>query len=86
MIVYHGFMVKDKKDLMIDLVTADVIDAIMDDNAVSAQEAMQAFYNSEVFDRLCDTETGLYRESGGYVYHLYKNWQTIIERNPPFYL
>jgi hypothetical protein len=33
---------------------------------------MKAFYNSEVFDRLCDIETGLYRESGGYVYDLYK--------------
>ena len=33
---------------------------------------MKAFYNSEVFDRLCDIETGLYRESGGCVYDLYK--------------
>ena len=33
---------------------------------------MKDFYNSEVFDRLCDTETGLYRESGGYVYELHK--------------
>ena len=67
-------MVKDKKKLMIELVTADVISVIMDEKGASVQEAMESFYNSEVFDRLCDPETGLYRESGGYVYDLYKNW------------
>ena len=65
-------MAKDKKSLMIDLVTADVIDAIVEETNVSVQEAMKTFYDSEVFERLCDTETGLYRESGGYVYDLYK--------------
>jgi hypothetical protein len=65
-------MAKDKKSLMIDLVTADVIDAIVEETNVSVQEAMKIFYDSEVFDRLCDTETGLYRESGGYVYDLYQ--------------
>jgi len=65
-------MAKDKITLMIELVTADVIDAIVEETNVSVQEAMKTFYNSEVFERLCDTETGLYRESGGYVYDLYK--------------
>jgi len=65
-------MAKDKKSLMIDLVTADVIDAIVEETNVSVQEAMKTFYDSEVFERLCDTETGLYRESGGYVYDLYQ--------------
>ena len=65
-------MAKDKISLMIDLVTTDVIDAIVEETNVSIQEAMKTFYDSEVFDRLCDTETGLYRESGGYVYDLYK--------------
>ena len=39
---------------------------------LTVPEAMKAFYNSEVFERLCDSETGLYRESGGYVFELYK--------------
>jgi hypothetical protein len=65
-------MAKDKITLMIELVTADVIDAIIEETNVSVQEAMKTFYDSEVFDRLCDTETGLYRESGGYVYDLFK--------------
>jgi len=64
-------MAKDKKTLMMELVTADVVACIMEETGASVQEAMKAFYNSEVFDRLCDFETGLYRESGGYVYDLY---------------
>ena len=65
-------MAKDKKTLMMELVTADVISAIIEETNVSVQEAMKAFYTSEVFDRLCDPETGLYRESGGCVYDIYK--------------
>ena len=44
----------------------------MEDEGLPAGEAMKAFYNSEVFDRLRDVETGLYRESGGYVHDLYR--------------
>jgi hypothetical protein len=34
---------------------------------------MNRFYNSEVFERLEDAGTGLYRESSAYVYELYKD-------------
>ena len=61
-----------KIQYMIDYVTSVNIDCIMKDQGLSADEAMKTFYNSQVFDRLCDIETGLYRESGGYVYDLYK--------------
>jgi len=61
-----------KIEFMMDYVTATVVHCITEDSGVPAEEAMKAFYNSEVFDRLCDVETGLYRESGGYVYDLYK--------------
>ena len=65
-------MVRDKIRVMMDLVTATVVSCIMEDEDISADEAMKVFYNSEVFDRLNDIETGLYRESGGYVHDLYK--------------
>jgi 3-hydroxyacyl-CoA dehydrogenase len=58
---------------MIDLVASDVVAAIIEDTGVSVQEAMKAFYNSEVFDRLTDAGTGLYSQSGAYVYELYKD-------------
>ena len=65
-------MINDKIRFMKDFVTSDVILCLIEDKGLPAEEAMKEFYNSEVFDRLCDTETGLYRESGGYVYELYK--------------
>ncbi|MCL1837573.1 MAG: hypothetical protein FWG46_08515 [Treponema sp.] len=65
-------MGNEKIRYMMDYVTATVVTCIMEDQGLAADEAMKAFYNSQVFDRLCDIETGLYRESGGYVYDLYK--------------
>ncbi|MDR0290738.1 MAG: hypothetical protein LBI06_07370 [Treponema sp.] len=57
---------------MTDYVTSAVVSYLMEDAGLCEREAMKTFYNSEVFDRLCDIETGLYRESGGYVYDLYQ--------------
>jgi len=65
-------MVNQKIRFMMDYVTATVVTCIIEDERLPTDEAMKAFYNSETFDRLCDIETGLYRESGGYVYDLYK--------------
>ena len=65
-------MAKDKKSLMMEFVTTNVVDAIIEETNVSVQDGMRDFYDSEVFDRLCDIETGLYRESGGCIYDLYK--------------
>ena len=66
-------MVNSKIKFMMNFVTTEVILDIIENSNINVQEAMKAFYNSEVFDRLCDIETGLYRESGGYVYELYKD-------------
>jgi len=72
-------MAKDRKKVMMELVTADVLAAIMEDTGASVKEAMGLFYNSDAFERLCDPETGLYRESGGYVHELYRNWHLVGE-------
>ena len=65
-------MINQKIAIMMDYVTSVVIAAIIEDEGIPADKAMKAFYNSQVFDRLCDVDTGLYRESGGYVHDLYK--------------
>jgi hypothetical protein len=57
---------------MMDYVTAIVVSCVMNDTGLSVGEAMKIFYNSKVYDLLCDVETGLYRESGAYVYDLFK--------------
>jgi len=66
-------MVNNKIKFMMNFVTTEVVLDIMEDTGLGIKEAMKTFYNSEVFDRLNDSETGLYRESGGYVYELYKD-------------
>jgi hypothetical protein len=53
-------------------VSRDVISYIAEDNGVDIKTAMEMFYNSEIFDKLQDSETGLYRESASYVYELFK--------------
>jgi hypothetical protein len=54
-------------------VTRNVIAYIAKDNGVDIKTAMETFYNSEIFDKLQDTETGLYRESASYVYELFRS-------------
>ena len=65
-------MADEKIRFMKDFVTTEIIFSIVKNSGITVEEAMKDFYNSEVFDRLCDNETGLYRESGAYVYELYK--------------
>ena len=65
-------MDNQKIRFMMDYVTSVVVACIMKDMDFPADKAMKVFYNSQVFNRLCDSATGLYRESGGYVYDLYK--------------
>ena len=57
---------------MMNFVTSNVISIIVEEKNYSVQKAMKIFYNSVVFNRLCNPETGLYRESPGYVYELFK--------------
>ena len=65
-------MLNPKISFMMDYVTSVVVSCIVKDDALPVEEAMKVFYNSHVFDRLRDVDTGLYRESGAYVYELYK--------------
>ena len=50
-----------------------VVDMLATDQNIEYDEAMNKFYNSEVFEKLQDEETGLYLESSGYVYDLFKD-------------
>jgi len=53
-------------------ITRDVITYIAEDTGVDIKTAMEQFYNSEIFDKLQDSETGLYTESASYVYELFR--------------
>lgn len=42
-------------------------------NGIEYDEAINKFYNSKVFEKLQDKETGLYMGSSEYVYDLFKD-------------
>ena len=46
---------------------------ITEEQGLEYDEAMNKFYNSQVFEKLQDIETGLYMESSEYVYDLFKD-------------
>ena len=58
---------------MIEYVIQDIVDMFATDQNIEYDEAMNKFYNSEVFEKLQDKETGLYLESPEYVYDLFKD-------------
>ena len=63
----------DKIKALIEGVTQDVVAYLVEEEGISIEQAMERVYNSEVFAKLCDKETGLYRESSAYVLSLLKD-------------
>ena len=65
-------MVLEKLNYLIECITQDLIQYLMEDNEISMEEAMDIVYNSKTFEKLNDFETHLYYESSAYVYELLK--------------
>jgi hypothetical protein len=63
----------DKVKALIEGVTQDIIAYIVEDEDISIDKAMEVLYNSEMFIKLSDSETELYRESSAYVAGLLKD-------------
>ena len=62
-----------KQEQLIEYIIQDIVDMFSSDQDIEYEEAMNKFYNSEVFEKLQDEETGLYKESSAYVYDLFKD-------------
>lgn len=62
-----------KQEQLIEYIVQDIVDMLSSDQNIEYDEAMNKFYNSEVFVKLLDKETGLYLESPEYVYDLFKD-------------
>ena len=58
---------------LIEYIIQDIVDMLATDQNIEYDEAMNMFYNSEVFEKLLDQETGLYLESSGYIYDLFRD-------------
>ncbi len=62
-----------KQEQLIEYTIQDVVELLTVDQGIEYDEAMNKFYNSEVFEKLQDKETGLYLESPAYVYDLFRD-------------
>ena len=62
-----------KQEQLIEYIIQDIVDMFSSDQDIEYDEAMNKFYNSKVFEKLQDQETGLYMESSEYVYDLFKD-------------
>lgn len=62
-----------RQEQLIEYIVQDIVDMFSSDKNIEYDEAMNKFYNSEVFEKLQDIETGLYMESSEYVYDLFKD-------------
>lgn len=71
-----------KQEQLIEYMIQDIVDMFATDQNIEYDEAMNKFYNSKVFEKLQDIETGLYLEIPEYVYDLFKdemNFGRIIQ-------
>ena len=62
-----------KQGQLIEYIVQDIVDMLATDQKIEYDEAMNKFYNSEVFGKLQDKEIGLYLESSEYIYDLFKD-------------
>ncbi len=58
---------------MVEYMIQDMVKLITESKKIEYDEAMKILYSSEVYDKIVDIETGLYRESPYYVYDLLEN-------------
>ncbi|SDF31658.1 hypothetical protein SAMN05660368_00456 [Marvinbryantia formatexigens] len=57
---------------MIEYTTQEVIAYLMEDKEIMMEQAMEQFYTSDTFEKLCDVRTGYYLEGSAYIYELLK--------------
>lgn len=62
-----------KKEKLVEYTTKDIVNYLMEDKRIPLDSAMNIFYNSALFEKLQDVETGLYLEGSAYVYEFLKD-------------
>jgi hypothetical protein len=66
----------DSIDYLKLFLTRDLLLCIIAETGDSVEEAMTHFFTSPFFEKLQDTETGLYQESSAYLHHLYNEMES----------
>lgn len=59
-----------KVQQMIEYMVQDLVEMLTETQGIEYDAAMRIIYDSQVYEKLIDIETGLYRESPSYVYGL----------------
>ena len=59
-----------KEEQMMEYTVQDLVEMLAESQGIEYDAAMNIVYNSEVYDKLTDDETGLYREGPAYVFGL----------------
>lgn len=62
-------MSKETKFLM-DTLTKNLVLKMMKEFGLTVTEAMETVYNSQLYEKILDTDTGLYYQSPGYNYEM----------------
>jgi len=63
----------NNKEILVELITQELVWFIMTDRSLEIDKAMKVLYESDLFGKLQDTETGLYLEGSAYVYEILKD-------------
>lgn len=61
-----------RKDL-IEGIIQELIKILCEDEDYSIEKSMEVVYNSQIFEKISDVETGLYKESPSFIYELLKD-------------
>lgn len=59
-------------EFMIEELSCEIIQMLMEEWNCGMTQAMDIYYNSDTFERLSNSATGLYYQSAGYVYDFLK--------------
>ena len=62
-----------KVDVLAEAITQEIVGFLIADKSLELEDAMNLLYNSDLFDKLNDEESGLYLEGAAYVYELLKD-------------
>lgn len=60
----------DKEQQMIEYMVQDLVEMLVEAQGIEYDIAMHTIYGSQIYEKLVNIETGLYRESPAYVYGL----------------
>lgn len=63
----------DIRKELVEGIIQEIVKYLCEDEKIEIEEAMDIVYNSIVFDKVSDFETGLYKESPSYIYELLKD-------------